>query len=43
MPLSGPQSPQVACAAISLGGTLTGVADATPPSVDPGPDPCAMP
>lgn len=40
LPLTGAQSPAVACNAISLGATLTGVVDGTAPVIDPGPDPC---
>ena len=40
LPLTGPQSAGVACAAISFGATLTGVVDGTAPVMDPGPDPC---
>lgn len=40
MPLTGSQSPGVACAAISFGALLTGVVDEAAPVIVPGPDPC---
>jgi hypothetical protein len=42
MPLAGAQSPSVACTAISLGATLTGVVDGLPPATQPSGTMCPL-